>query len=222
MKPYLVLALASCATSVTEEPPSDASSEPSSKPDSGTTIDASVDVFDDTMVEMDSNESSSSCAMPFSGTLAIYDFMGEPGNQASTVVKSTATGVVASNLNRSMALTPVAGVNSINSSNWSTGALDKTRYYGFSLTPPAGCALDVTTIALSSQASGTGPAAASIASSDDNFTKTTVFTIGITMVAHTVMNATSALDLRIYGYNASATGGTFRLTTTLTVTGAVK
>src|SRR5438128_2596672 len=78
-------------------------------------------------------------ACSFSGALAVWDFTAAPGSQQQTGPLSMAPGVVAGPVTRSANLLATDGGDSINSSGWPTGALDKNTYYTFSLTPPAGC-----------------------------------------------------------------------------------
>ena len=159
----------------------------------------------------------------FTGTLATFDFSGEPGNQTSTPPSSTATDVSATDLSRATPLTPVTGSNSINSSAWtSSTSIDKTRYYTFKLTPAAGCTLDVGSIAITTQSSSTGPTKGAIATSDDSFGQATSVTSNGTATAQlSVSGASSAVEVRIYGYAASSASGTMRIGSKLTVSGAL-
>ena len=193
----------------------DSSSPPPQQQDSGT---QDPDVYQPP--PQDSGNNNSACA--FSGTLATYDFTGEPGNQTSTKPTSAATNVTAGAISRATSLTATTGVDSINSSNWSTSTkLDTTRYYTFTLTPQGSCTLDITKLSITTKASSTGPASASIATSDDKFATTTSFTPNTTATPSLSVNgATGAVEVRIYGYGGSSTGGTMRVDTTLTVTGA--
>jgi len=160
----------------------------------------------------------------FSGVMVTYAFAGAAGNQASTAASSTATGVTASPVTRAATLTAVSGANSINSSNWPTAAtIDPTKYYSFSITPPSGCALTLTSAAVDAKASGTGPASAAIATSVDSYATTAaVSTAAASTPTLSVSGATSAVEIRIYGYGATATGGTLRLQTTLTISGSLQ
>jgi hypothetical protein len=159
----------------------------------------------------------------FTGVLATYDFTGQPGNQASTPATSSQTNVTAGAVSRAAALTATAGVDSINSSGWGTTAnVDTTRYYTFSITPKGSCTLDVTSLSMTTQASGTGPTKGSVATSDDAFAAKTSFTPGAAAQPSLSVNgATGAIEVRVYGFGASGAGGTMRITTTLTVSGAL-
>jgi hypothetical protein len=166
---------------------------------------------------------SGSCASPFTGVLATYSFTGATGNQASTAASATATGMTAGPISRSAGLTAVSGATSINSSNWPLSAtLDPTKYYALSVTPPAGCTLSLTSAAIDAKSSSTGPATASVATSADNFAAAvTISTSAPSTPTLAVTNATGAIEIRVYGYSASATAGTLRLQNTLTVSGSL-
>ncbi len=236
--PFLVL-LSACATGVSDE-----ATGPSEDDDSGVIAakDAGSSTFGNdagstptkdsgtTQTQdsggtqtIDAGNNNNGCTS-FQGTLASFDFTGEPGNQTSTAPSSSATGVTAGAISRASALTATSGQDSINASAWGTGAkLDTTRYYTFSLTPTAPCTLDVSSLAISTKASGTGPASAAVATSDDKFATTTTFAPNVAATPSVSVNgATGALEIRVYGYDASGTGGTFRVDTTLTVTGSLQ
>jgi hypothetical protein len=168
-------------------------------------------------------DSGTNTTCAFSGVLATYDFTGEPGNQTSTKATSSATNVTAGAISRATSLTATAGVDSINSSNWTTSTkLDTTRYYTFTLTPQGSCSLDITKLSITTKASTTGPASGSLATSDDNFATTTSFAPNTTATPTLSVNgATGAVEVRVYGYGASGAGGTMRVDSTLTVSGAL-
>jgi len=131
--------------------------------------------------------------------------------------------VTAGAISRATSLTATSGVDSMNSSNWSTSSnIDTTRYYTFTLTPQSSCALDITKLAVSTKTSSTGPTKASVATSDDKFATTSSFTPNATSTASMSVNgATGAVEIRVYGFGASGTGGTMRVDTTLTVSGSL-
>ena len=160
--------------------------------------------------------------MTFSGTLASWDFTGQPGSQVSTAATSTAPGMTASVVSRSAALMASSGTNSINSNNWPTAAqLDTTRYYTLAVTPAAGCMLSLTSMAVDASASATGPTAVAVATSADAFAQTvSLSTTNPSKPTLSVSKAGGAVELRIYGYSASATAGTLRLQNTLSLIGA--
>jgi hypothetical protein len=214
----LFVGVVSCATAASDPEPVDAGpTKDVAAPDS-----PAGDSGDPDTGTPDSG--SSGCANTFSGTLGTFDFTTELGSQASTASKSAAPGVTVGSISRSGALTAVAGAGSINASNWATASqLDATRYFTFTLTPDPACALDLTTVTLDTKASGTGPVSAAIATSADGFKAAKVFAVGgVGPQAISVTGANGAVEVRIYGYSASATGGTMRIQGTLTVAGALK
>jgi hypothetical protein len=198
-----------------------AANEDGGPPDASMSADASV--VDASVVDASVVDSGSLCASKFTGTLVTFDFAAAPGNQASTAPKSSAAGITAGSLSRSASLTAVTGTSSINASNWSLlSKPDPARYYTFTLTPDPNCALDITSVSLDSKSSASGPGDGAVATSVDAFGATTSFVTGTPgTVSLSVSKATNAVELRVYGYNATAAGGTMRLQTTVTVTGTL-
>ncbi len=163
----------------------------------------------------------SGCA--FTGILATWTLTGASGSQVSTPVTSTATGVTAGDLTRSAALTAASGADSMNSSGWSTSAQrDTTKYYTLSLTPPAGCAANLTMMSIDLKSSGTGPAMAEVATSIDTFTATTPASTSAASTPALSANATGAIELRVYGYAATGASGTMRVENTVTISGSIQ
>jgi hypothetical protein len=212
----IVTPLFACATAGTSQGPSDG-------PKQG---DGPTHGSDGTMMHPDGGIDTppGSCATPFSGTLATWSFVGEPGSQAMTAATSMATGVAAGPASRSSALTVASGVGSINSSNWPTAAtLDSTKYYTFSVTPPSGCVMDLTKLTIDVKSSGTGPAMAQAATSDDSFGATvTVSTTAASTPTLAVSGASGAIEVRVFGFSATGTGGTMRIQNTLSLQGALR
>lgn len=227
-----------CATSVL--PVDDTLLDSSSAPDSSK-VDSGFKPFDagngaDTWVDPDAAidpdagvpdgsmvvDSGSLCPSVIKGTLATFDFTGALGTQASTPAKTMAPGITAGAISRAKLLLPAPGVNSLNSTNWSTGALDKTRYLTFTITPDPKCTLDITSVTLDTVSSKTGPVNGAIATDNDAFATTTTFVTGASSVVKLSVNgATKAVEVRVYGYTASSLAGTMRVQMTLTVTGAL-
>ncbi len=183
------------------------------------TFDASGPTTDDASQPPPDAGSSSSCGT--TGTLVSYDFSGQPGNQTATAATSKIAGITAGSMARSTSVTATSGTNSINGSNWSTSGIDTSRYYTFTITPSS-CSLDITSISIDTKASTTGPSAAAIATSEDAFATKTSFTPGnATTVSLSVTGATKPVEVRVYGFTASGTAGTWRVQNTLTATGSL-
>ena len=163
---------------------------------------------------------SGSCS--YSGVLATWSFSGQSGSEASVSGTGMAS-VAAGALSRSSGLTAVSGSGSINSSNWATSAsLDTSKYYTLTLTPPSGCSLSLTSMSITTQASGTGPANAAVGTSADSFGQTAQVSVNSQSSPNlSVSGQTGQVEVRIYGYKASSASGTFRLTATLTVSGSL-
>lgn len=183
----------------------------------GATTDA-VDV--DGAVTIDAP--ASACASPITGMIATWTFTSETGSQTSTSASATGTGITAGVVAR-VGVTAASGAGSINSTSWPTTAmLDAAKYYTLSVTPPAGCALDLTSLAIDAKASASGPSSAALATSADAFAGTVaVSTSAPSTPALSVTGATAAVELRVYGFSAASAAGTFRIQTTLTLSGAL-
>ncbi len=109
-----------------------------------------------------------------------------------------------------------------NSQGWNSFALDINDYFEFSLTPNSGRSINFISFVFTLQSSGTGPQSPNIVlrSSVDGFTAniaslTTALgpgslnTIDLSPAAY--QNITTAITFRIYGWAASAAGGTFSI-----------
>jgi hypothetical protein len=164
------------------------------------------------------------CASAMTGTLAAWSFVGEPGSQAQTAASSTATGLTAAPVTRSSGLVVASGVGSINSSGWSLAATnDGTAYYTFAVTPPPGCTMDLTQLTVDTRASSTGPHSAAVGTSADAFATTTAITpTAVNNAALSVTGATGMVELRVFGWAATAAGGTLRIQNTLTLSGTLR
>jgi hypothetical protein len=204
-----VVMLAGCATGVASHSMPDAASpqHPSS----------------DAPTDSSGSDTIAACAQPMSGALASWSFTGQPGSQASTAASMSAAGVTAQSVQRSPGVTSESGADSMNASNWATaGQPDQTRYFSLSIQPPSGCSLDITSLAIDAKASGTGPSHATLATSVDSFAqRVDLSTSSPSNLQLSVTHATGAVEVRMYGYSASAESGTLRLRNTLTITGSL-
>jgi hypothetical protein len=190
-----------------------------------TEIDAAPPTIDAPGSMPDMGGPQATCTQPVSGTLASWVFTAETGAQTMTAVTTKAPGVTAGAVTRSAGLTAVTGSGSINSSGWPTSAArDATKYYALNIAPPAGCTLTITTANIDALASGTGPVSAVVSTSADAYAQTaTVSTTTASVVPLAgVANQSGMLEVRVYGYAASAAGGTLRLKTTLSLAGSVQ
>ena len=80
----------------------------------------------------------------------------------------------------------------------------------------------VTSVAIDLKASGSGPANGAIATSSDSFVATTPVGTGAPSTPTVTASTTGQLEVRVYGYAATATGGTLRIQNTLTVNGTIQ
>jgi hypothetical protein len=183
------------------------------------------------------------CAAPRTAhaqVLGQFNVNGLNGQPASAPASSVAAGLTFSDLTRGPGLTvPAATNNAFNSSgfNNTTGTLDVSNndFITFTVTnnSPATQTVTFSSINLATQRSGTGPATVALLSSLTGFTNadaiatiapgngtTTTDTITLGGLSFTaVPNAT--VEFRLYGFQASATGGTFRISGTTTPPGLV-
>jgi hypothetical protein len=227
--PFMGLVFVGCATGTLEDSQTTedagAADHASFEKTDGSAPHVAVDAgnkIDDAGVTTPEMDASSGTACSGSGTLVTYDFSSEPGNQTSTLAASSMSGVTVSAITRASAITAVAGTGSMNASNWSMSGIDTTRYFTFSITPSGACSLDITSIAIDTKASSTGPASVAIATSDDSFATKTSVTVNTSVTAKlSVSGSTKALEVRVYGFDATGTAGTMRIDNTLTVTGAL-
>ncbi len=170
--------------------------------------------------------STGSCASAGSvEALAMFDFSSLSGAETKVAATSTASGVTAGALSRSASLTAASGSGSINASGWSTASSDdKSAYYSAKITPPSGCAIDLTSVALTEKSSSAGPTHGDVGTDADAFATLTSFaTDGSATVAVTAAGvAGSPIEIRIFGYGATSSGGTMRLTGTLTISGSLR
>lgn len=170
-------------------------------------------------------DSSSTCPQHgFTGALVTFDLTGQTGSEASVAATSSATGITGGALTRATALAAVSGADSINSSGWSTAAMaDKTLYYAFSVTPSAGCTVNLASLAIQTAASGTGPAHFDVGTSVDNYTALSTAYAGTSTDTVTLSaSAAGAITIHVFGYGATGSTGTMRIESTMTLMGSIE
>ena len=200
--------LAACATAI----------PPANSADGGTNADA---VLDAARVS-NTHDAAPTSGCSFTGELASWQLTGQSGSETSVAATTMASGVTAGALTRTAALTGTAGSGSINGSNWPTAsALDATKYYSFSIEPPTGCSIVLSSISIDAKASTTGPATAVIGTSADNYATTTPVSTSAPSSPSVSVTSAGSLELRVFGYSATASSGTLRVQNTLTVTGQI-
>jgi hypothetical protein len=224
MRWQLLLLVAGCATATTT---TDQLSDANHATDGNTTTHdgpamlTDAGIHDGPITQHDAP--AGSCATPSSGVLAAWDLSAAPGNQASSSATMMVTGITAGPIARSSGITATAAAMSINSNNWpQSAAIDTTKYYTFTIQPASGCQLDLTTLAIDGLSSGTGPNTAEVATSVDTFTAMKAVAVSTPSTPTLgVTNATTQIELRVYGFGATASAGTFRIQHTLTISGSL-
>ena len=184
--------------------------------DAGTATDSSTPIVDA------GKDSAPTSACAFTGELVAYDLTMVVG---TSDLAATSTGGKVSTTSLSRAgVTAVSSSQAMNASDWSLGAADPAKRYVFSVTPPAGCSIKLTSLSVDLKASGTGPTSAAVATSLDGFASmktTTVTTAGGAATVSLSGTASSTIEIRVLGYDASSSAGTMRIQNTLSLTGQV-
>ncbi|MBT2556609.1 T9SS type A sorting domain-containing protein [Hymenobacter sp. ISL-91] len=124
-------------------------------------------------------------------------------------------------MSRGTGVAPSAGANTFASTDWSTATLDAADYYSFSVAPSTGYTLRLDSLRFSERRSSTGIRDWALRSSLDNFTAN-IITVNVPDNTDTRTNKIIALpktfekldksvEFRIYGYNAEAAPGSWRI-----------
>ena len=159
------------------------------------------------------------------GSLGNYATAGLTGAAASISPSNVAANVTFSTLTRGAGLAAESAADAFNSSSWSTSPSltvpGNTDYYEFTITPASCYQFSASQLRVGLQRSSSGPLKAELRSSLDSFASTigsvlnvtgtlTTFTIDLAAVSG-LQGRSSAVTLRIYGYNASTASGTLRI-----------
>jgi hypothetical protein len=156
------------------------------------------------------------------GFIATYTFTGAAGDQATHSVDSQPTGATLAALSRGSSLTAVSGANSFNSSGFTTSATPDLigGFFQFAITPDPDYIMTLSELAFSERRSSTGVGSFELRTSLDSFA-TSIFLFDVpdntANRRHTIalptsfQNLTSSVTFRLYGYDAEATSGTWRL-----------
>lgn len=112
----------------------------------------------------------------------------------------------------------IAGSNAndrYNANSWNSVSLDNTAYFEFTLSPSSGCEIDFVSFVYTGQASGTGATSVAFRSSLDGFVNDigspTILGTTIDLNSLTYQNIASPITFRLYGWGASAAGGTYSI-----------
>jgi hypothetical protein len=148
-----------------------------------------------------------------------YSFAGRPGDQLTTPATTiTDPNITAGDIVRGSGITRTAGANSMNSFGWTLdpSSPDLNDYYAFTLSATGGNTFSLTSLQYGDQRSDTGPRDFVIRTSQDGFT-TDVFSYGFSSAGNesftfdSSFSGLSAIEIRIYGYNAVDAVGEYRL-----------
>lgn len=130
-----------------------------------------------------------------------------------TTGQTIASHLTTTGIARGSSITGTNANDRFTASGWNSAALDGNDYFTWTLTPAAGYALSLTSFTYTGQASGTGPSSFALRTSADTFGSslgTPAATGGtITLTSGSFQGLTSAVEFRLYGWNASSAGGTF-------------
>ncbi|MCF8464753.1 MAG: lamin tail domain-containing protein [Flavobacteriales bacterium] len=152
--------------------------------------------------------------------IVLYSFTGSAGDEVTLPPDAQPTNATASDISRGSGVSGSTSGGTFSSSGWSTGALLTVDYYEITLTPSSGFALNLTSLVFDERRSGTGIRDWEVRSSLDSYgaslgggnvpdntsTRTQTVTLGASFTG-----LASAVTFRIYGYNAEAAGGTWRV-----------
>jgi len=160
-------------------------------------------------------------ATPFDVT---YTFTGSPGNQVSEAVDGNPTGALFSDITRGPGIVPAAGVDSMNSTAWTTGSsIDPSDYYEWTITPLVGFAIDLIEYHSTHLRGEIGPRTFEVRNSLDGFGafRLKVATNGEQTIIGggtqtdsgmwDVADLTAPVTFRIYAFDAEDASGEFRL-----------
>ncbi|GAA4080279.1 hypothetical protein GCM10022389_28000 [Flavobacterium cheonanense] len=123
--------------------------------------------------------------------------------------------ITVSGIVRGTGIAGSAALNRYSATGWNSAIIDVNDYYEFTLTPNSGYQINLTSFVYTGQASGTGPTATAFRSSIDSYTSdigtATITGTTISLASSSYQNITSGITFRIYGWGASAAGGTFSI-----------
>ena len=123
------------------------------------------------------------------------------------------TNVTVGGIARGSGIVSANANNRYNASGWNSASFDSSDYFEFTITPKPSFEIDFTNFVYTGQASGSGATSFAFRSSVDSFASNlgtpTAGGTTISLSAISFQNVTSATTFRLYGWAASAAGGTF-------------
>lgn len=154
-------------------------------------------------------------------TLASFTFTGATGSEATRTAETVNGLTTAPAISRGSGVSGSAGANAFAATGWTTGdVLLADDFFTFTVTPNVGGTISLTQLTFDERRSGTGPRLLSVRSSLDNFaTDVAAFTIPdddltrnrtVTLPA-AFLNVSAPIELRFFGFDSEAEGGSWRL-----------
>ncbi|SHJ06070.1 Por secretion system C-terminal sorting domain-containing protein [Hymenobacter daecheongensis DSM 21074] len=153
--------------------------------------------------------------------LATYSFANAAGNEVTFPVDAQPANATFSPMARGAGVTASAGAGTFAATDWSMAALDATDYFSFSVQPGAGFKMRLDSVVLDERRSNTGIITWALRSSLDNFAAN-LATVTVPDNPDTRVNkridlppafgnVTTPVEFRLYGYNAEAATGSWRI-----------
>jgi hypothetical protein len=153
--------------------------------------------------------------------IATYSFTGATGSEATFAVDAQPINVAFGPMSRGAGLTASAATNAFAAAGWTLMGLDATDYFAFTVQPSTGFRMRLDSLVLDERRSNTGIRDWAVRSSLDNFTAN-LATVNIPDNDLTRTNSkvtlptsfaalTTQVEFRIYGYNAEAVAGSWRI-----------
>ncbi|MEO8769744.1 MAG: T9SS type A sorting domain-containing protein [Ferruginibacter sp.] len=137
-----------------------------------------------------------------------------PGSYNPFILGQTVNAnITVSGIGRGSGITSTSGTDRYNAQGWNSASFDANKYFTFTLAPNAGYLIKFVSFVYTGQASGSGATNFAFRSSIDGFTanigtpSSTGATISLAGAAYQNINTT--IEFRLYGWGASAAGGTF-------------
>lgn len=151
-----------------------------------------------------------------------FSFNGSAGDEVSLAPDAQPAHLTISSMTRGSGVIASGAAGTFSAKSWTTGnTADLNDYFSFSITPQAGYELSLTSLILDEQRSGTGIQSWAVRSSLDSFVSdlgtfsvpdnTSLRSDQTTTLDASFNSITSAIEFRIYGYEAEGNAGTWRL-----------
>lgn len=143
----------------------------------------------------------------------------DPGLVATYTTGQTITSNISvSGIKKGSGISGNVGDNRYNANGWNSVSLDVNDYFEFMITPSSGYKIDFTSFSYNSQVSGSGPTSFSVRTSLDGYTADigsplsgSTATLSTISLSGAYQGISSSITFRVYGWGASASGGTFSI-----------